>query len=541
MIHLLTTRNTTRSFCLLTAALLASCTPGHHLHKVDEEVYQILKQAENDVYGKTSNTSNFSIKATQAGSSTKKVTNAKLMKISATSGNITLNLAEALQYAVKHSNQYQSQKEALYLTGLNMSDAKIPYGWGQRSSVGVSRDRSSTGTQTLSVDSNQSVNTLFAAGGSAGLTLANDLLKFFTTGADRSIGSVVSFTLMQPLLRGRGAEIAAEGLTQSYRNVIYQMRTYEDFQRTFFREIVIDYLSILRLEQEVDNEQQNLASRKENFEYLKARSIDREAPNEVSDAEQNFLQAEIRLINARSNYASSLDNFKVTLGMPAGMTLTLNSKELERITNAGLSKLNLNEHSAYKLALKNRGSLLNEIDQFEDDRRDVIIAADDLRTQLDFVSNASIANSGDRWERLNFNDISAGVGIELDLPVNRERERNGYRRSLITFHASARSLRQAHDELKNLIRLRLRQLEQFKNNYEIQLGALELAKKQVEGDQLRLKAGTLIFRRLSESQDALIQSRNSVTLALVNYQDSRLRLLSELGILDINKSNFWLK
>ena len=170
-----------------------------------------------------------------------------------------------------------------------------------------------------------------------------------------------------------------------------------------------------------------------------------------------------------------------------------------------------------------------------------MLAADDLKAQLDFVANASLANSGDRWERLNLDDINVGVGRELDLPINRERERNNYRRSLIQFQSDARSLRQSHDQLKNTIRLRLRQLDQFKRNYEIQLGALKLAEKRVEGDELRLKAGTLIFRRLSESQDDLIQARNSVTVALVSYQESRLRVLEDLGILDIDKKDFWLK
>lgn len=523
---------------ILGVSLLSACSTGYHLNKVDEEVYEILKQAETDVYGKSSD---FSISTKRSTQPVDKVTNASLMKLSAKSGKLKLSIAESLKYAVQNSNEYQSQKESLYLAGLSMSDSKIPYQWGQRSTVGVSRNRNSAGLQSLSVDANQSINTLFAAGGTAGLTLANDLLKFFTGGTDRSIGSVVSFRLMQPLLRGQGAEIAAENLTQSYRNVIYQMRTHEDFQRTFFRQIVIDYLSIIRLKQTVDNERQNLESREENFQYLKARSIDREAPNEVADAEQNVLQAEVRLINAKTSYESALDSFKVTLGMPAGMDLELDLKELNRVTQAGLPSLTLTEHSAYKLALNNRGVLLNEIDRFEDIRRDVVISADDLRAQLDFVANASLANSGDRWERLNFDDLSAGIGIELDLPVNRERERNTYRRTLVRFHASARSLRQTHDELKNLIRLRLRQLEQFKRNYTIQVGALKLAEKRVEGDQLRLKAGTLIFRRLSESQDSLIQARNAVTLALVNYQESRLRILAELGTLNIDKSNFWLK
>ena len=127
------------------------------------------------------------------------------------------------------------------------------------------------------------------------------------------------------------------------------------------------------------------------------------------------------------------------------------------------------------------------------------------------------------------------------MPANRTRERNDYRRALISFDAETRSLSQTHDQLKNLISLRFRQLEQFKQNYEIQLGALKLAERRVEGNRLRLKAGTVIFRRLNESQDALISAQNAVTSALINYQETRLLLYTDIGILNNNKSNYWLQ
>lgn len=518
--------------------LLIGCSTTYHREKVDAKVYSILKAAEKDVFSKSSD---FSIDTARSGKDMSEITNSALHKQSSKKGAVTLSIAESVKYAIAHSPDYQRQKENLYLTALNMSDAQIPFSWNQSSRADASLNRESGGDQRYGAGLSNSVTSAFKAGGSLSLNLANDLLKYFTGRSDKSISSVVSFNLSQPLLRGFGSDIAAESLTQSHRNVIYQIRTYHSFQQSFSEGIVIDYLRLLQSKEGIKNETSNLASRKQNFEYLKARSIDRASPEEVADAEQGVLQAETRLINVKSTFETQLDQFKITMGMPAGVTLTLKDSELDELVKAGAVPFGLSEKSAYQTALQRRPELLNEIDQFEDSRRAVLIAADNLRTDLSVVSNASISNSGDRWERLNFDDISSGLGLELDLPVNRKRERSSYRRALISFESDARLLRRTHDELKNLISLRFRQLEQFRNNYEIQVGSVKLAERRVEGNKLRLKAGTVIFRRLSESEDALISAQNAATAALVNYQESRLNLYSELGVLDIEKPKFWVK
>ena len=529
----------TRSFIIISLSLfICSCTTTQHVKKADKEVYAILNKIEQKVYKKKTN---FSIGTPLTKQERDSVTNSTILKQSQKSGSASFSLAETLTYAIENSRSYQDAKESLYLSALGLNDAQTPYKYNKSSGFGLTRGRQTDGDQFLSADSNNSISTLLKSGGNMSVGIANDLLKYFTGGTDRSISSLVSFNLMQPLLRGRGAEIAAESLTQAHRNVIYQMRTYRNFQQNFSRDIVIRYLRLIQQEQQVANELKNLNSRKENYQYLKARSIDRASPGEVADAEQDVLAAETRFNNVESNFESSLDNFKIVIGMPSGIKLKLNEKELDKVVNAGLVPFRYSQSTAHTMALKNRAALLNEVDRFEDTRRDVLISADALKTQLNFVSNASLANSGDTWQKLNFNNVRASVGLELDLPINKERERNNYRRTLIRFDSSARSLSQTHDELNILIKLRMREIEQFKKNYKIQVGALKLAKNRVEGNRLRLKAGNLLFRRLSESQDALIDAQNAVTDALVDYQESRLRLYEELGILNIEQSNFWLK
>jgi hypothetical protein len=56
-----------------------------------------------------------------------------------------------------------------------------------------------------------------------------------------------------------------------------------------------------------------------------------------------------------------------------------------------------------------------------------------------------------------------------------------------------------------------------------------------------LKAGRIEVRDLNDALDSQIAAQNSVTVALVSYQESRLQLLLDIGALNSESQNFWLK
>jgi outer membrane protein TolC len=133
------------------------------------------------------------------------------------------------------------------------------------------------------------------------------------------------------------------------------------------------------------------------------------------------------------------------------------------------------------------------------------------------------------------------VGVQLNLPLDRLRERNQYRSTLISFESAIRRLGLNFDEVRNQIDRDIRQLEQLRKSYQIQKNAVTLAENSVEGNELRLKAGTITFQSLSDSQDDLIDAQNAVTGALVDYLEARLGLLTNLGILATDEETFWLR
>ncbi len=517
---------------------LCGCSNTYYKSQADAEVYKILKDTEVHVFGKKKG---FTISTEYSDRDPSEIKPSMLLAKSQIGGQRSFSIDQALGYGASHSHDYQSQKERLYLSALSLTGVENQYQFQYSSQAGSNFARQSNGERRGSNSVRNGVSKAFLAGGAISLNLANDLLRYFTGDPRRSASSVISINVLQPLLRGAGYKIAAERYRQSHRNVIYAVRDYSHFQDEFSRGIVIQYLGLLQQARAVENEESNYESRKENTEYLRARAVDRASPQEVSDSEQGELQAKNRLINAKAAFQTSLDQFKLTLGMSATTKLKLDPNELTKLEKIELKAFHLNSQKAFALALKHRLPLLNEIDRFEDTKRQVALAADRLKADVRFVGSASLSNTGNNYENFNFNNLSANVGLELNLPVNRRSERNAYRSSLIRFEAGIRTLSRAYDNLKVLIDQRIREVEQFRQNYEIQKGAVELAKKRVEGNRLRLKAGTVIFRRLSESQDALISAQNAVTAALISYQRARLQLYTDMGSLDSTQKSYWLK
>jgi len=523
----------------LAILFLGGCSTGFYKKRADKGVYEILKKVENDIFGESSG---FSIDTPTSGKKTKDVTALKLLKSRNKGGKITLSLDQALGYAIKNSREYQSEKEKLYLTALNLTGERHNFRPSFFGRTRAESNRLSDGERTGTASTDLGINQALRTGGSLGISIANDLLRYFTGDPRRSAASVLNLNVTQPLLRGAGSKIAAERLTQANRNVVYAVRDFSHFQNTFSVEIVNDYFDLLQLKNVIFNEYNNYESRRANKEYLTAR-VDRESPEAQGDAKQDELQAKNRYISSITSYRNALDRFKITLGLPQTTNLRLDDKEIDLIRAAGAKSLYLGSQEGFLVALDNRLPLFNQIDRFEDNKRQVAIAANQLKADLNIIGSSSLNSDGGPtdYADFDFKNVRTSVGLQLNLPLDRLRERNDYRATLINFESATRTLGQNFDELRNLLDRRIRELEQFRQSYQIQQNAVVLAKNRVEGNQLRLKAGTVIFRRLSESQDALISTQNAETRALVDYLGARLNLLIDLGVLQSDQKRYWLK
>jgi len=551
------------TFALLAAGLLLAvgCSSTHYRRSADRQVYRIIQQVEQSVFGRTNK---FSIDTPYAGRSPATIPPEEIIGGRMATNRRILTLEMALDLAVRHSREYQSQREQLYLTALNLTGSRYQFTpqFFANSKGTMSSDTSEEKRVTLdpvtgapmatnfvtvrswsgSLRNSVGVDQVLKTGGSLGVAIVNDLFRYYTGDPRRSAVSTISVNLAQPLLRGFGRNNpAVESLTQAERNVVYAVRSYSLYQNQFAVNIVSAYFSLLGQKDLVRNNYTNFLRRVETGRYLGARAVDRVRQSQVDDARSAELGARISYINSLASYLTALDAFKTRLGLPLSEQWYLDDVDLRELEATGLMPADIESQASFRVAVATHMDILNAIDRFEDSKRKVRLAADALKPRLDLFADASLRSEGDTdYTNFDPDKIRTGFGLQLDLPFSRRAERNDYRATLISFESQLRSLVSTLDGFKDKVDRGLRTLEYQRLNYLNRQLALEVARRRVEMNQMLLEAGRVEIQQVREAQDALIAAQNDVTTSLVSYLQARLQLLLDVGVLRTDTPKFWL-
>jgi outer membrane protein TolC len=131
------------------------------------------------------------------------------------------------------------------------------------------------------------------------------------------------------------------------------------------------------------------------------------------------------------------------------------------------------------------------------------------------------------------------VGAEVDLPWERTEERNNYRKSMITLERAVRTQQEMEDQIKQGVRLSLRNLRSAIESFKIQGEALYLATRRVESTQVFLQAGRAQMRDVLDAQDSLVSAQNAANAALVNCRVAELQLQRDMEVLDMDEEGLW--
>jgi outer membrane protein TolC len=524
---------------LLVSLLLAGCSAKHYQKSADKQAYKIIQDKQQKVFG---HTNAFSIETPYSNRKPSDIKAKEIIEDRLQGERQLFTISDALNTAVKKNRQYQLRKENLYLSALTLTRERHDFRPIFFANSSASGERSSAGEQSVRVASRAGVDQLFKTGGRLGIDIANDLLRFYTGDPRRSAVSSISANLLQPLLRGAGAQIAAESLTQAERNVIYETRSFSHYQNTFAVDIVSTYFRLLQQQDNVRNQYNNYLSLVRFREQAEALAVDRIAVIQADQARQNELRSKNNYIISIERYQSSLDSFKITLGLPLRYDVRLDTNALAEVEAIGLTPVPITESNGYQLALDHRLDFLNEVDVFEDSKRKIKVAANRLLPDLNLFADASLQSERPTdYAKFNLNDYRAGAGVQLNLPLDRLLERNAYRSALLSFERQIRNLSLFLDDMRDSVRQGLRSLEEARQSYEIQKNAKDLADRTVDSAETLFKAGRTEARDVLEARNERLSAYNAVTQALVNYHLTRLRLLLDMGVLKTEEDKFWLR
>ena len=454
-----------------------------------------------------------------------------------------LSLADVLAIAMANSREYQTRKESLFIDALNLTQVQKDFNHDFNGSFTTSSSykKNKDGTtetfgnagldETLAVG----VKRVLLTGAEVSLDFSQNLTAYFSSPDAGRSGSALSFSVVQPLLRGFGPLVSKEPLRQAERDMIYSVRDFRRYQQGFVIDIASLFYSTLRSGDALRNARFNYESaienRKQTESYAKAGRI---AEFEAAQARQSELDAADRWILSQTNYRDALDDLRFTLGLPIDLNVAPDTNELRRLELRGLVEVDVSQQEAMQSAISNRLDLITKREQVEDKKRKLKIRRQDFLPNLDVTYDVKKEFTGDDGSA-----VKEELGVGLDLPFDWTEKRNAYRIAQIALEREIRGLEEEEDQVRRTVRDLWRKLERNRSVYKNRLLSVELSKRRVESTTLLLKQGKALTRDLLEAEDDLLSSRNAATVALVDYTINRLRFWNAIERFEIDPKGMW--
>ncbi|HOE96733.1 MAG TPA: TolC family protein [Candidatus Sumerlaeota bacterium] len=553
----------------------------------DKETYPIIAAKQEEVLGEAAP---FSIEPAADPLTEHVIEQAGIAGDEFTTAGLTLSLNDALTLALHNNRQYQARKEQLYLAALRLTGERHVFAplfsgliTGQRTrQPTVETNVEVIGTETVplpgfpdvsgipgfedfepptttivntrteteigaerfgQLDTSVGVRKLFATGALVTLQLSQQFMRFYSNSPREQASGLFSASVVQPLLRSAGPDVTLENLRQAERDVLYEVRDFARFERQFVVERIDEYFRLLQLLDAIRNQQASLETlhygREQAEELAEAGRLD---IFQVNQAQTQELNAQDALYSVQVAFMQGLEQFRSNLGLPPETAVVPDPAELERLSRQELEPLDIELAAAVEMALARRLDYHNAADQIEDAERFVRVTENALLPVFDLVADFSVTDEEENqpldlgWKRRRYS-----YGFNLELPLDRKAERNNYRSALIFLQSARRAEVELHDLIVREVRSLYWELMAARNSYEIQLRSLEIARMRVESTSLLLQAGRVQVRDVLDADAALLDARNRLTEARINYFVTRLRFLVAIEALEVDMRGLWLE
>ena len=495
---------------------------------------------------------------------------------------LEIGLQDAVRIAAANSPEFRADKERLFASALALDLASREFhstllgalSAAAETSPGADGDRAGSHGETASAGAERT----FENGVSTDASLAFNLAGMLTGERRTAWGAVADLSVSIPLLRGSGALVRRESLTQAERDLVYAVRAFEQRKRAFVVDVARAYLSLLLARQTRRNEDENLRrvvlSTRRSGRMADASRMSRAA---LDQSRQSELAARASWVAACQGYEGALDAFKAKLGLPPDARIEPRESDLrdlralvepflepgpsdgepgdgEEASRAAGRPDSVDEGAlkeetdrALATAFERRADVLSARDRVEDAQRHLLVAEDALRNEVTLggaarvgeAATPSMGADGRDHGRFRMKDGTATGSLKFDLALERTKERNDYRNALIALEGAVRDWQKAEDELKATVRGDMRALSQTREQLRIQSRAVELAARRVRNQDLLLEAGRADMTDLLDAQAALLAAQNSLDRAITDHRVQELSLRRDVGTLDATVDGVW--
>lgn len=448
------------------------------------------------------------------------------------------DLAQVLAYAQRHSREYQTAKEDLYLTALQLSLER--YLWTPRLFGSIQAEFADYGQVR---DFDRAMQTVAEIGVQQRLPYGGEVVARYINVFMRDLGRHITSgetgdIILEadiPLLRGAG-RVAYESRYQAERNLIYAVRDFERFRRQFLVSISRDYFSIVQRKAEWENAIQAVAS----FETTYNRSqafADEEiyVRFEADRARVGLLVAQNDEEVSRTSYQSAVDRLKIRMGMSIEQQIEVVESEVDLL----IPTVSLEE--ATETALQYRLDLLNDLDTVGDFRRALEVAKNRMLPDLNFSGSVTTVTDPTHLNSLDFNtERTTWRGlIGLELPLQRKEERNQLRSALINLRRAERLHVEAVDEVRVEVRDALRTISLAQVSQQIQGVNVQVNIDRRDNARVKFELGEQSNQDLVDAENDLRNARNRHASAVATLRAAILQFRLDTGTLRVNEQGHW--
>ncbi|TDU63212.1 outer membrane protein TolC [Prosthecobacter fusiformis] len=530
--------------------MLSGCSQGHYKKWADREVFGIIGKKSQFVAGSEDDTllSITPPAPVKLDTLIKSAETAEFLGDRAfiEKGARVVSLADALDFAVHRNRTYLSRKELVYLSALTLTLTRQQYGpiVDSSGSAGYSDVQVQNGVNrivrnsTLATGGAVTFDYLMKTGARLAVDLTTDFTRFFTGDVRGLSDSRAAVSLTQPLLRGAGVLATVEPLRQDERDVLYAIRDFTQYRKTFTVGIATQYFRVVQARE---------AARNRFVAYRAALvSIEREtalaaanlrSQSSLKQIQQGRITYERNWINAIRTYEEQLDDLKISLGLPVNERVVLAKDELQKLQ---VTDPQGTLDQVLDTALITRLDIYNERDRVQDTSRKVKIAHQQTLPTLNALVGYQVGSPvNSQGLQVSTDQRSIAAGVDVDLNLNVKPERNQLRAAQIAEQSAQRELELAEEQLRSTIRSDWRGLEVARKQYDLAQQGLALAQKRLEIEEALMEEGQGTARDIVESQDRLIVARDLVVSTLIDHVIARLQLWSDMGVLYIEKDGSW--
>jgi hypothetical protein len=227
-----------------------------------------------------------------------------------------------------------------------------------------------------------------------------------------------------------------------------------------------------------------------------------------------------------------------------------------RLEQVSIENIHLEPKDAMEIARANRLDWMNARASVVDTWRLIEFNANALMAQLNVGVNGSIETTA----RHNPFDFRPQLGqitapITYSPPFTRLTQRNSFRQQLISYQQDRRGMIVFEDGVSRNLRQLIRDIKQLELNLEIQRRAVAIAIRRVDQTRELLskpappaaagatptQLGPTAALNLLTALSDLRNTQNNFISVWINYHADRMRLLRELGLLQIDQDGVWVE